>query len=200
MHIALCLPCWLVNRSVGVTINLLLRLSFFKPDSPYSSDLPDSSNSQSFNNNKTTRIAKDHPKGPASCKWSIEGADLLLIIIRRGRLLANDHPKEQASCKRTSQGSSLLQMIIRRDRSDLIHNIHLVCLIHPIHNHSTTTTIAIHHPKGQASCKWSSEGTGLLKMIIGTDLKFVKHFTRPDFWAKNFTHQKTRELRLFCQQ
>ena len=31
-----------------------------------------------------------------------------------------------------------------------------------------------------------------------TDLKFVKYFTRPDFWAKKFTRKKMRKLRLFC--
>jgi len=65
---------------------------------------------------KLRKGSKDHPKGPASCKWSSEGTGLLQMIIRRDRPLANDHPEGLTICKWSSGCAGLLQMIIRRDR------------------------------------------------------------------------------------
>ena len=58
----------------------------FWPDSQYSSGLPDSSNSQSFNNNN-------------NCNSSSEGSGLLQMIIRRDRPLENDHPNRLEICQ-----------------------------------------------------------------------------------------------------
>ena len=40
-----------------------------------------------------------HPGCCCCCCWSSGGADLLQMIIWRGRPFANDHPEESASCK-----------------------------------------------------------------------------------------------------
>ena len=60
--------------------------------------------------------------------------------------------------------------------------------------------------RGQRKCVGMGRGNGknvehvrtlYIMRHVHTDLRFVKKFTRPDFWAKKFYTLKVHKLRLF---
>ena len=59
---------------------------------------------------------------------------------------------------------------------------------------SPSTTQTSNHPHCLYKPHTNQVNYQLLKLRSGTDMRFVKNFTRPDFWTRNFTHKKCVNL------